>query len=184
MKLLLILLVIFGHQPTIKILPLEQSRNVIAKVVKRIKKVYPNIELLPERELPPLAYNSIRRRYRADKLIAWMGAMAKPNEIYLGITSKDISTTKGSYADWGIFGLSFQPGNACIASSYRLHQSNLEEELFKVGIHELGHSMGLSHCPNPSCYMRDANGSNSTSQEREFCPTCKKLLISKGWYLN
>lgn len=38
----------------------------------------------------------------------------------IGITQKDISTSKGQYADWGIMGLAYRPGNSCVASYYRL----------------------------------------------------------------
>jgi archaemetzincin len=38
----------------------------------------------------------------------------------LGITDKDISSTKGVHADWGVMGLGFCPGSACVISSFRV----------------------------------------------------------------
>jgi len=77
-------------------------------------------------------------------------------------------------------GLSFQPGNACIASTFRLDKQNLLDQLFKVAIHELGHTQGLDHCNVKTCYMRDAEGKNTTDQEIGFCDKCKSVLIAKG----
>lgn len=54
-------------------------------------------------------------------------------------------------------------------------------QLFKVAIHELGHTEGLPHCPVKSCFMRDSEGRNPTNEEKEFYPKCKKQLIDKGW---
>ena len=56
-----------------------------------------------------------------------------------------------------------------------------EKQFFKVAIHELGHTQGLPHCPEKSCYMRDAEGGNPTDEEVEFCPKCKKHLRTKNW---
>jgi archaemetzincin len=130
-----------------------------------------------------LAYYRPRNRYRADSLIHWFNRTTPAGYVTLGLTSKDISTTKGSHEDFGIMGLGNRPGNACIASSFRLSNGNKAEELFKVAIHELGHTQGLPHCPNRYCFMRDAEGGNTTGEEKEFCPECKQRLISKGWKL-
>ncbi|WP_326521356.1 matrixin family metalloprotease [Rhizosphaericola mali] len=99
----------------------------------------------------------------------------------LGLTSFDISTTKNSIKDWGVMGLGFEPGKACIASDFRLSSNEKLMQLFKVSIHELGHTQGLKHCKVKSCFMRDAEGRNPTNEEIEFCKTCKHTLISKGW---
>lgn len=112
-----------------------------------------------------------------------MEKIAKPREVYVGITTRDISTTKDDIPDWGIMGLGFQPGPASVVSTFRLHKNNVPEELFKVAIHEVGHTMGLAHCEVRTCFMRDAEGKNSTGEEKEFCPQCKKYLLAKGWIL-
>ncbi|MFL5753076.1 MAG: matrixin family metalloprotease [Bacteroidia bacterium] len=99
----------------------------------------------------------------------------------IGITSKDISTTKDQYKDWGVMGLGFCPGNSCIASTFRLGKKEIPIQLFKVAIHELGHTQGLNHCEVKTCFMRDAEGGNPTNEEKEFCPKCKLILINAGW---
>jgi archaemetzincin len=86
--------------------------------------------------------------------------------------------------DWGVMGLGLQPGNACVISSFRLSKTDLRNQLFKVAIHELGHTQGLPHCRNLSCFMRDAEGKNPIDQETDFCPKCKAILKKKGWVFN
>lgn len=127
-----------------------------------------------------MAFYSPRNRYRADSLIHWMGRQAKTNEVYLGITQTDISTSSRGYKDWGVMGLGFCPGNAAVASSHRLKNKS---HFWKVALHELGHTAGLQHCPVKTCLMRDAQGGDPTGEEKEFCNTCKSVLTKQGWKL-
>jgi archaemetzincin len=133
--------------------------------------------------LPKHAYYAPRNRYKADSILTFFNSIATNNYIYIGLTSKDISTTKNNIADFGVMGLGFCPGRACVASTYRLSKTNKNEQLFKVAIHELGHTQGLVHCPKPFCFMRDAEGKNPTNEEKEFCESCRKHLRNKGWLI-
>jgi len=150
-------------------------------VVTELKKVYPAVTLKKTILLPQFAFNKLRNRYRADSLIQFLDANTLAQHVTIGLTSKDISAAKDSIADWGIMGLGFCPGKACVASSFRLTRSEKLMQLFKVSIHELGHTQGLPHCPVTTCFMRDAEGRNPTDEEKDFCADCKKHLINKGW---
>jgi archaemetzincin len=114
-------------------------------------------------------------------LIDFLGKHTPNGHVSIGITHKDISATKDEYADWGVMGLGFCPGNACVVSTFRLSKAEKQEQLFKVAIHELGHTQGLPHCEEKTCFMRDAEGGNPTGEEKEFCPHCKDYLLKKGW---
>lgn len=155
----------------------------VAAVAASIKKVYPYMTIQAPVPLPQTAFYPPRNRYRADSLISFLGRQSPEGIVTLGLTHRDISTTKGQVADWGVMGLGFCPGNACVASSFRVSKTYKMEQLFKVAIHEMGHTQGLPHCPEQSCFMRDAEGGNPTDEEKEFCPKCKAHLISKGWRL-
>jgi archaemetzincin len=78
-------------------------------------------------------------------------------------------------------GFGYCPGDACIASTFRLSKSEKLMQLFKAAIHELGHTHGLPHCSVQSCFMRDAEGGNPINEEKEFCSGCKKFLADRGW---
>jgi archaemetzincin len=150
-------------------------------VYTEIKKVYSNTVLLKPIALPAAAFYKPRNRYRADTIIAWLARRTAGGYVTMGLTTKDVSTTKGTKADWGVMGLGYQPGRACVTSTFRLSKANLLSQFFKVAIHELGHTQGLAHCETKSCFMRDAEGHNTTDEEYEFCTSCRKTLIRKGW---
>ena len=162
----------------IKILPLGRVKDKqIKETYEALKDIVPQTELLPAQDMPAFTYYEPRNRNRADSLIKWMSHMAKPGEIYVGITMQDISASKGNHEDYGIMGLGYCPGNACVVSSYRLKNKN---NFVKLVVHELGHNMGLPHCPVSTCYMRDAKGGDPTEEETGFCKKCSAFLLKKN----
>ena len=153
-------------------------------VYDEIHRVFPNVQIKPSIPLPDQAFYRKRGRYRADSLIQFMRTFTPDGHVTIGLTNKDISHTHGKIEDFGIMGLAYQPGNSCIASTFRLSKNNKPEQFFKVTIHELGHSQGLPHCLVKSCYMRDAKGKNPTNEEKEFCTDCSNHMQSLGWQTN
>ncbi|MCA9695516.1 MAG: hypothetical protein KC636_38415, partial [Myxococcales bacterium] len=138
----------------------------------------------PLRPLPEDAFYEPRKRYRAEKLLdhldTWLPADC---DRIVGITRKDISTTKGEHEDWGILGLGRVPGKSCVVSSFRVRKKlkkvPADERLARVAIHELGHTLGLPHCPTLGCLMEDAQGTVVTiDRETHLCDRCLKRI---GW---
>jgi archaemetzincin len=156
----------------------------VQMVTNEIKKVYPYIKILDPIDFPENTYYKERNRYRADSIIKFLSKNTKEGFVFIGLTSKDISTTKGKIKDFGVMGLGFTPGKACVASNFRLNKQNSNEQFFKIAIHELGHTQGLRHCPEKTCFMRDAQGKNPTDEETDFCKKCKQVLINKNWKFN
>lgn len=164
--------------------PLDDgSRAYTSYILSEVKKIYPDVILHEPIAMPRHAWYSPKKRYRADSLIVWLKNRMKKGEVVVGITTKDISTTKKEVGDYGVMGLGFRPGKACVASTFRLNKRNLREQLFKVVIHELGHTQGLDHCPVKTCFMRDARGGNPLDEEKEFCGKCRSVLAGRGWNL-
>jgi archaemetzincin len=159
------------------------SETEVNHVANRIRAFYPTVQILPAIDLPTNAYYAPRNRYKADSLLQFLRSYKKDNNLYLGLTSQDISSRKNDVSDFGVMGLGYCPGKACVASSFRLDRKNKAEQLFKVAIHELGHTQGLPHCRQSFCFMRDAGGKNPTNEETGFCPSCASHLRKKGWKL-
>lgn len=161
--------------------------STVTILSEKLKKIYSGDVIINNSiVLPQKALVQSRTRYRADSLIRFLGDFAKDGQLIIGVTNRDISTTKGAYPDRGVMGLGFCPGKSCIASTFRLKGKNRNEKLFKVAIHELGHTQGLAltktkHCPDKACLMRDAEGKDHLDELRYFCSKCKPILIKAGW---
>ncbi|WP_061085517.1 hypothetical protein [Chryseobacterium indologenes] len=170
---------------TILIQPFKDvGSQSLLTVTEGIKKVYPNVQVLEAIDFPKNTYYKERNRYRADSIIKFLNKRTKDGFVTIGLTSKDISATRGKIKDFGIMGLGYRPGKACVASKFRLSKENANEQFYKIAIHELGHTQGLPHCPRKMCFMRDAEGKNPTNEETDFCNTCKAFLIDKNWKFN
>ena len=159
----------------------EIPDNLVNYVYKELCKIYPHVNLFKSIPLPPSAYYAPRNRYRADSLINILKSNTKDGHVTIGLTCKDISSDKGSIKDYGIMGLGFKPGKSCVVSPFRLSKNNLNDQFFKVAIHELGHTQGLDHCPDKTCIMTDANSKNTTDNEIGFCKKCNTFLKEKDW---
>lgn len=157
------------------------KQETVVKVTEGIKNLYPNVKVLDAIDFPANTYYEERNRYRADSIIKFLNKETKEGFVTIGLTSKDISATRGKIKDFGIMGLGYRPGKACVASSFRLSKENRDEQLYKIAIHELGHTQGLPHCLEKMCFMRDAEGKNPTNEETDFCKKCKTFLINKNW---
>lgn len=171
------------------------DQALVDTLVKTVEHTYnAHVVVLPTRALPPEAFvNTKTPRYRADILIKFLkGEKSDTIDFIVGLTDRDISTAKknedgslkkpeSKYADWGIFGLGYQPGVSCVVSTYRLrHSENLKfvSRLKKVTLHELGHNMGLTHCDSELCLMRDAVETIKTIDHvnLQLCDNCKHKI--------
>ena len=175
------------------------------KHVKEVKKALEEyygckVKVLPKVALPKEAFTKVKTpRYRADKLLKFLNENRPPDcDHVIGLTSKDISTTKyedwatrkikepeWKYKDWGIFGLGQMPGTACLVSTHRLKmkgggkEAKLLERLRKVACHEIGHNLGLPHCEHSEkCFMRDGAESISTvdAEAEALCTRCAAIV--------
>jgi archaemetzincin len=147
-----------------------------------------DVRVLACQKLPNTAYYPPRKRYRAERLLTYLnGRMPQDGWRILGLTDVDISTTKDEFPDWGVMGLGELPGTATVISSFRCrkkarNQAHAIERLAKVAVHEIGHTLGLPHCPTKSCLMEDVMGKvTTTDRERDFCPACRALAKRNGF---
>jgi archaemetzincin len=159
------------------------------KLVERALVAFYGVEVkvLERATLPKAAWYPARNRWRAEKLLAFLDER-KPADAarILGLTSVDISTTKGKHIDWGVLGLGDLGGSAGVISTFRAKKgardaTHVRQRLAKVAVHEIGHTLGLPHCPTVGCLMEDAEGTvKKTDTEYDLCANCRRQLKASG----
>jgi archaemetzincin len=139
--------------------------------------------VLAPRPLPSGARVGKSARYRAEVLLAWLESLPVPRGgKILGVTEVDIVTRKGQHENWGILGLGSLDGPGCVLSTFRMRRrwerggappQLVRERLWKIGVHELGHTLGLDHCPTRGCIMEDGKGTvKTTDRSHALCASC------------
>lgn len=188
---------IIGIDPGPPLIGIQPFGNIsdreVDSVQQSIEKMYGfEVVVLNTVKMPDMAYTEIRYpRYRADSLLKWVTYHHPDSiDIAVGLTNQDISITKYKegtreikdpewmYKDFGIFGLGSVGGSSCVVSSNRLHKNVSDKtfyrRLMRITCHEVGHVLGLRHCPNANCLMNDANESIKTidNSTGDLCQAC------------
>lgn len=153
--------------------------------------------ILPIKKAPNSHITRVKSfRYRADSLLNFLDQQ-KPDsiDILLGLTKTDIAITKmdkatgqiktpvSTYTDWAIFGLGRINGKSCVVSNHRLKKQASKQaymtRLTRICNHEVGHVLGLPHCPTKKCLMNDANETIRTIDKSsgKLCISCKKSIF-------
>ena len=129
------------------------------------------------------SFNIQRNQYLALPLLEQIRNHAIDNDFYkvLGITSYDLYAKELNF----IFGQA-EFGNAdntraAIISTYRLRTDTRKDlirnrRILKEAIHEIGHTLNLSHCVN-QCVMQFSNSLAEVDiKPTSFCLECRKKL--------
>jgi archaemetzincin len=165
----------------------QLPRDDVTFIRRALDVFYPlSVSELAPRPLPQSAYYAPRQRYRAEKLLDFLESEApEDSHVIIGLAAVDISTTKGQYEDWGVLGLASIAGGECVISRFRAKRGarddvHTRERLAKTVVHEVGHTLGLLHCPNHGCLMEDGKGSvKTTDHEYDLCDECRDRLGDK-----
>jgi archaemetzincin len=133
--------------------------------------------------------NTSRRQYHSTKILTELLPFAKGNKNhFLAIVDVDLYIPILTF----VFGEA-QLGNQCaLISVYRLRQEfyglPANNTLFlqrceKEAVHELGHTLGLTHCHNFECVMHYGHAIEDIDAKRNiFCPGCAAILgIRTHW---
>jgi archaemetzincin len=176
----------------------DVEQEDIDTVVGAIEHAYGwNVLVMERHDLPQSAWYKAKNRYRAEILLDWLNTKIPDGaDRIMGLTRKDISTTKGEIYDWGICGLAEAPGTAAMVSTYRIkkkmgklsaveRKARYIQRLEDLSTHEFGHTLGLPHCPKTGCVMEDAKGTVTTFDHSsgELCDGCVEKLANWGYTL-
>jgi archaemetzincin len=134
--------------------------------------------------VPPDAFNPARSQYSSSVILKKLrrSVPLEQQDKVLGITNVDLYTEGLNF----VFGQAEMRGQLAVISLVRLHQSFyslpenqaiLMERTKKEAVHELGHVIGLAHCPDPECVMHFSNSLLDTDKKSaSFCSRCRELL--------
>jgi archaemetzincin len=147
---------------------------------KELEAEVAQVEKVP---VPSGAYDPRRGQYRAEAFLPLLTPSMPGNHgLVLGVTEVDLFVPELNF----VFGLADPRQKCAVISLARLQPefyglpSNpqlLKERALKETLHELGHLLGLGHCPNPACIMFFSNSLADTDRKGPgFCPKCRCRL--------
>jgi archaemetzincin len=144
-----------------------------------------NVDTVVEEQipLPEEGYNPGRNQYVGGAMFKALMRRSDPQaDRTLGLTPKDCYASGLNF----IFGqANMRTGLAFVAlprlrpSFYGLPPDRelFRERVLKECVHELGHTLGLTHCQNPRCVMHFSNRLQDTDvKDVDFCLRCRALL--------
>ncbi|HUI50896.1 MAG TPA: archaemetzincin family Zn-dependent metalloprotease [Terriglobales bacterium] len=135
---------------------------------------------------PSFAFNVTRQQYSSTEILAALARRDTPDTFrVLGVTTLDLYIPILTF----VFGEAQLGGTAAVVSLHRLRDEfyglppnipALRERLLKEAVHELGHTLTLSHCEDYQCVMSASHGVELVDlKSSRFCPACRDAVPSR-----
>jgi archaemetzincin len=143
-------------------------------------------ELIPVRFDPEFAYHGERQQYHSSAILQSMQEYVSPDSWrVLGVTMVDLYIPILTF----VFGEAQVGGPCGVVSAHRLRQEFyglaadakvLRERLLKEAVHEIGHTLELTHCHDCQCAMAPAHAVEWIDlKDRGLCDSCQaRVLVS------
>jgi len=168
----------------------EVDADIVRHVQNGLGKAFPQTECVVLDDvlaLPEEAYSASRNQYHSTFILSRISRYVKKVDaridLVLGVVDVDLYVPRLNF----VFGEAECPGKAAIISLFRLKpqfygrledRGLLLERSLKEAVHEVGHTLGLSHCGNPTCVMFFSNSIFDTDKKGwTFCEKCHGLVM-------
>lgn len=160
------------------------DHGILAEIASALKEVFKRDSDIEDAvPVPEDAYDPKRRQYHSTLVLEHLKAPTKEGyERLLGVTEEDLYVPELNF----VFGEADPSSGASVISLRRLRQEfyglRPDQGLFtlraiKEAIHEIGHTYGLGHCPDPRCIMHFSNSLMDTDIKGPgLCPVCVRRL--------
>lgn len=149
-------------------------QGLAARLLSRLTEPFEGLEAAPAETDPLVFLDRHRRQVDAAALLQEI-AVPPAGETVLLLVSQDLFVSVMTY----VFGLSELGARRGVLSLARLAEGGLaalERRALTESIHELGHSIGLVHCPVADCAMHRTLWPEQVELKRpELCPGCLEL---------
>jgi archaemetzincin len=162
----------------------QVPKQLLAAAAHGLSEVLPDTacQVIPaEIAAPEHAYDKKRRQHNSTTILTNIQTYAQNKPQYnriLAIIDTDIYAAGLNY----VFGEAYIQGKAALISTYRLKPQYYGEEpdsgalelrTVKEAIHEIGHTLGLQHCPKSYCVMHFSNSIFEVDKKQSlFCDQC------------
>ena len=151
--------------------------------------------VLPVRLDPQFAYHGERQQYHSSEILYHMQGLLTPESWrLLGVATVDFYIPILTF----VFGEAQMGGPCAVVSAHRLRQefyglpSDLglfRQRLIKEAVHELGHTVSLTHCQDYSCAMAPSHAVEYIDlKESTLCTSCQAaatpqtIVQSARWF--
>jgi archaemetzincin len=162
------------------------DKEILSEISSGLNSVFGyEVEIHAPIDIHGRSYDPKRNQYEVSELLAGLKKIhLKQSEKILGVAAIDLFAEGLNF----VFGQAELAGSAAIISLARLRQEFygsppdrklLMERILKEAVHELGHTFGLGHCPDPKCVMHFSNSLHDTDIKGiAFCPNCQPQMIA------
>jgi len=141
-------------------------------------------EVLAIRLSPEFAYHGERQQFNSSEILQAMQSYVKPDSWrILGITAVDLYIPILTF----VFGEAQIGGPCGLVSAHRLRQEFyglpndvelLKQRLLKEAVHEIGHTLDLTHCEDYQCAMAPSHAVEWIDlKESSLCASCQARVF-------
>ncbi|OMH41190.1 archaemetzincin family Zn-dependent metalloprotease [Desulfurobacterium indicum] len=161
------------------------DESLLSFLEEKLSRIFGNAKVKTGFLIPETAFNSYRQQFNAEMVLKSLPIPdRKKCNLILGVTEKDLFADGLNF----VFGIAEPLSGKALISTARLKNSFYglpeDKELLKVrtlkeAVHEIGHLLGLPHCPDERCVMSFSNSITDVDRKSfYFCPRCLKVIYS------